>query len=315
MTTEPKRLRLGSGPLAASVASLQGAGPSEERLAALAERLAQAGAPLDDLPSEAAPASSRFERAASNRARPRFVHAVRTFGPGILAVVAALGFGGGLIMTALSVREAATPLTPPEPAPVVAPVAPDAPAVNVPGTPPPRVAPPSERARERAATPEPGAATAAPTDAINTPPPAIPGAAPAPAARALESAPVVPSSPSPAREEPRAAAPGTRARAPAASNDNEGAPLTANTVVESEVELLKQARSALAADPLQAYALSERCRAQYPGGAFAQEREYIAISALVRLGRGNEAKSRASLFRMHYPSSAYLPRLARMLGE
>ncbi|HEV8550150.1 MAG TPA: hypothetical protein VGQ57_13995, partial [Polyangiaceae bacterium] len=94
-----------------------------------------------------------------------------------------------------------------------------------------------------------------------------------------------------------------------------GAPLAANTVIESEVELLKEARSALGADPLQAYALSERCRAQYPNGGFAQEREYIAISALVRLGRANDARSRASLFRMHYPNSAYLPRLARMLGE
>ena len=95
----------------------------------------------------------------------------------------------------------------------------------------------------------------------------------------------------------------------------QGAPLAANTAVVTEVELLKQARSALSGDPLQAFALSERCRAQYPNGAFAQEREYIAISALVRLGRTDEARSRASLFRMHYPSSAYLPRLARMLGE
>ncbi|MGL1102589.1 hypothetical protein ACSTLM_00075, partial [Vibrio parahaemolyticus] len=69
-----------------------------------------AGAPVDDAPTEAAPASNRFERAASSRPRPRLVDAAKTFGPGILAVVAALVFGGGLILTALSVREAATPL-------------------------------------------------------------------------------------------------------------------------------------------------------------------------------------------------------------
>jgi hypothetical protein len=86
-------------------------------------------------------------------------------------------------------------------------------------------------------------------------------------------------------------------------------------VIQSEIELLKQARSALAPDPLQAFALTERCRAQYPNGTFAQEREYIAITALARLGRTSDAQGRASLFRRRYPSSAYLPRLARLLGE
>jgi hypothetical protein len=321
VTTEPKRLRLGQDSLAASVSSLQGAMPSEERLAALAERLARAGLPLDDLPSEAAPASSRLERPASNRARPRFVHALRTFGPGILAVVGALGFGGGLIMTALSVREAATPLTPPESAPVVASVVPHAASAVTRGVSPALVPAPSEPVRAGAATSGAavGPAPAAPYDTVSAPPSPPAGASPAPAARAQDAAAraQAPASPlpSPAREEQRPAAPAARAKAPAASNGAEGAPLAASNVVESEVELLKQARSALAADPLQAYALSERCRAQYPSGAFAQEREFIAISALVRLGRSNEARSRASLFRMHYPSSAYLPRLARMLGE
>jgi len=108
---------------------------------------------------------------------------------------------------------------------------------------------------------------------------------------------------------------GTVRRPPGSAPENTGAPLAENTVVESEVELLKRAKSALAADPLQAFALTERCRGQYPNGSFAQEREYIAISALGRLGRTDEARSRAALFRMHYPNSAYLTRLAPLLGE
>ena len=314
MTTEPKRLRLGAGPLAGGVASLQAAVPSDERMAALAERLARAGAPVDDLPTEAAPASNRFERAASNRPRPRLVQAAKTFGPGILAVVAALGFGGGLIMTAMSVREAATPLTPPEPAPLAPPRVPPAPAATAPDAPPVAVQSPPEPTRPRAAPSGDTADSAPPASdraGVAAPPATAPGLS---AARGQQPAPA-PDAPAPGREDARPSLPAARAKVPATSSGAEGAPLAANTVVESEVELLKQARSALAADPLQAYALSERCRAQYPGGAFAQEREYIAISALVRLGRDSEARSRASLFRMHYPSSAYLPRLARMLGE
>jgi hypothetical protein len=125
----------------------------------------------------------------------------------------------------------------------------------------------------------------------------------------------VPSKPS--AGDPTPARPTSTARQPVASRavDHVGGPLAENTVVLSEVELLKQARSTLGPNPLEAFVLTERCRSQYPNGSFSQEREYIAISALVRLGRTDEARSRASLFRMRYGNSAYLPRLERMLGE
>ncbi|MFZ5895673.1 MAG: hypothetical protein ACOY0T_31740 [Myxococcota bacterium] len=83
----------------------------------------------------------------------------------------------------------------------------------------------------------------------------------------------------------------------------------------TELDLLKQARNAVNADPLRAYALTERSRAKFPRAALAQERDFIAISALFRMGREQQARSEAALFRSHYPRSAYLPQIARMLGE
>jgi len=323
MTTEPKRLRLGSDALAAGLASLQQAQPSEARLAALAARLADAGAPVEGHAVEAP--SSTFQRVPESRSSLRLTRAAKVFGPGTLAVLVALVFGGGLIATAILIRKADTPLVPARP-----PALPiEAQQAVGPATPPahPLADAPAPSGAAATRGPEAGDAQPQPTKPpeVALPVPAGDAVAPSLGSEARLAPPKTagsepsPASPSPAepaaRVDARPAAPSTRAETPAAAPGPEGAPLAANTVVESEVDLLKQARSALSADPLQAFALSERCRAQYPGGAFAQEREYIAISALVRLGRDNEARSRASLFRMHYPNSAYLPRLARMLGE
>src|SRR5262249_45692931 len=73
--------------------------------------------------------------------------------------------------------------------------------------------------------------------------------------------------------------------------------LPASATPDSEIVLLKQARNALNGDPLTAFALSERCAREFPRGSFAQEREFIAISALHRLGRDTEAERRADGFR------------------
>jgi hypothetical protein len=79
--------------------------------------------------------------------------------------------------------------------------------------------------------------------------------------------------------------------------------------------LLKEAREAVASDPEHALLLTRRYGAEYPNGTYAQERDFIAISALVRLGRIEQAKARATAFRERYPRSAYLPQLERLLGS
>ena len=49
-------------------------------------------------------------------------------------------------------------------------------------------------------------------------------------------------------------------------------------------------------------------------GTFEQEREVLAIEALVRLGRGAEARARASAFTSAFPQSAHRRRIAVLLG-
>jgi len=111
----------------------------------------------------------------------------------------------------------------------------------------------------------------------------------------------------------------TRSASAVSSSARPAGPTTYETPREaatplSEVELLKQTRDSLISDPLQAYALTERCRALYPQGAFEQEREFMALTALARIGREREARALAASFRQRYPRSAYLPQLDRMFG-
>ncbi len=78
---------------------------------------------------------------------------------------------------------------------------------------------------------------------------------------------------------------------------------------ESEAELLERARRALASNPARALALTEQDRTRFPAGVLAQEREVIAIEALKRLGRSDEAARRAADFARRYPGSAYRKKL------
>jgi hypothetical protein len=312
MIKEPKRLSRSSDELGASVSALSGTLPSEDRLAALAARLTEAGAGMDD------PTSGVIPKPAVSPSLD-VLSAPSWWNTGTLAVILALVAGGALVTTAVLIRQADVPLVPATAAPVTAapqhgetqPVAPERPAARevAPGgmRPGSGAAPSPLAPREPARLELAPTAPAAPQADVSAPVEPKPAAASAttPAVAAQAARPAEP-------ESTRRARPGTKMEAGPSSD---GAPLAENTVVESEIELLKRAKSALMADPLQAFALTERCRAQYGGGSFAQEREYIAISALSRLGRGAEARSRASLFRLHYPNSAYLPRLAPLLGE
>lgn len=77
---------------------------------------------------------------------------------------------------------------------------------------------------------------------------------------------------------------------------------------------MKRARATAIGDPAQALAITRRHRAEFPNGVYAQERDFIAISALLKLGRRSEAEARAAAFRRRYPRSAYLVQIERMLG-
>jgi hypothetical protein len=79
---------------------------------------------------------------------------------------------------------------------------------------------------------------------------------------------------------------------------------------ESEISLLKRARAV--ADAAQALALTSQHAKLYPGGALEQEREVIAIDALLRLGRRDEAAQRAKRFQERYPGSAHARRMGTL---
>ncbi len=75
-----------------------------------------------------------------------------------------------------------------------------------------------------------------------------------------------------------------------------------------ERALLDLARAAAArGEPALALAQAERHRQQFPQGRLAEEREAMAIRALLALGRRADARARADAFRASYPNSFLTP--------
>jgi hypothetical protein len=85
---------------------------------------------------------------------------------------------------------------------------------------------------------------------------------------------------------------------------------------ETEVHLLQRAQSALGGNPAAALALTGEHARRFAGGALAQESEFIAVNALLALGRVPEARARAGRLLERFPSSAYRGRLESLgLGD
>ncbi|WP_394835458.1 hypothetical protein LVJ94_00850 [Pendulispora rubella] len=85
--------------------------------------------------------------------------------------------------------------------------------------------------------------------------------------------------------------------------------------VESEVELLRRAQDQLSSDPRRALGLCDVHKEQYPNGDLAQEREVLAIDALLRLHRRSDAEARAERFERAYPTSAHRRRVDTLLTQ
>lgn len=109
---------------------------------------------------------------------------------------------------------------------------------------------------------------------------------------------------------------GAKAHAPAApaAGATRTAPLSPGDVTApSELELLRDARLALRQSPTRALQLTDEHARLYPRGKLTQERELIAVSALVGLGRRTAALSRAANFERLYPSSPYRKQMGDLL--
>ncbi|MBK8257203.1 MAG: hypothetical protein IPK82_31585 [Polyangiaceae bacterium] len=84
---------------------------------------------------------------------------------------------------------------------------------------------------------------------------------------------------------------------------------------ESEASLLARAQGQIQLNGNAALALCEEHRVKFPKGVLGQEREVIAISALVALGRVPEARARAKVMITANPNSAYVRRLSVIVPE
>jgi hypothetical protein len=82
-----------------------------------------------------------------------------------------------------------------------------------------------------------------------------------------------------------------------------------------EYRLLRSARQALASDPTKALNLTQEHIRRFPQGMLTQEREAIAVEALVHLNRHVQAKTRGQAFLAAYPVSPYRSRVEHALSR
>lgn len=102
-----------------------------------------------------------------------------------------------------------------------------------------------------------------------------------------------------------------QASAPAPSAS---APVSAEERLRLEMKDLAEIRAALASNPSQALERANQGHQKFKGGLFYQEREALAISALVALGRSGEAKTRGRQFLVTFPKGPYAERIRRETG-
>ncbi|MGC4069680.1 MAG: hypothetical protein QM784_34480 [Polyangiaceae bacterium] len=85
--------------------------------------------------------------------------------------------------------------------------------------------------------------------------------------------------------------------------------------LSGEARVLEAARASLGSAPDRALSLTEEHARHFPRGQLGAEREFIAIDALIRLGRRAEAWERARPGLEGAPDSLYAKRLRTLLGE
>ena len=80
-----------------------------------------------------------------------------------------------------------------------------------------------------------------------------------------------------------------------------------------ELALLMRARRVLLADPARTIELTDEHLHEYPHGAFSEEREVLAIAALVRTGDKERARARMQRFASLFPNSTHSARIRALL--
>jgi len=137
--------------------------------------------------------------------------------------------------------------------------------------------------------------------------PSVAAATPAPARR--------PAGARSARVKPLEVAASSPAKPFVAASPQPSAAADSPNEVEAELALLGRAQRELGADPRAALALAEEHAATYPRGLFVQEREMLAIQALLKLKQRNGALARARAFVTNHPTSPHARHLHPLLGR
>lgn len=119
----------------------------------------------------------------------------------------------------------------------------------------------------------------------------------------------------PPAQEPRLVEAEPRLAVAPASADEAVAPASADEVVvddmrfEREMRMLKVAQETLQTDPKRALRLAEAGEKEFPGSLFTQERQYLLIAALAKLGRIDDARKRATVYLRTYPTGPFSDRV------
>lgn len=101
--------------------------------------------------------------------------------------------------------------------------------------------------------------------------------------------------------------------APQATSDL--APSAQKPSVADEARLLESARASLASDPAWSLQVIRHHQTRFPHGQLSAERELIAVDALLRLGRRDEAERRAAPRLAEDADSLYAKRFRQLLGH
>jgi hypothetical protein len=92
------------------------------------------------------------------------------------------------------------------------------------------------------------------------------------------------------------------------------APAATEAAASTEIDLLGAAQRALRSGvPRRALELAEEHAVRFPAGVLVEEREAIAVEALARLGRRDEAAVRHASFVRRFPHSTYRARLEKLV--
>lgn len=142
------------------------------------------------------------------------------------------------------------------------------------------------------------------------PAPSTPALPPIPTAVPTASA-ALPEPPPPPSAIPSAEPPAPRAPAAPPSSASSAAP-PADLLAE-EVALLDRARAALGTNPAAALALAGDHASRFPQGKLGMEREIVAVDALRRLGRSDEARARGDLLLDRARGSLYEERVKKLV--